>query len=436
MNDPTRLTPADFCRFLDDNGISRFFLVSDAESGVMKSSHPILEPLARTLAADCRDYDAHEAVFVQRGALTGVLQGAFVHRTRRGQAAGGVRYWHYPTVEAFLRDGLRLALGMTLKNALAGLWWGGGKGVMVRGTGVDPSDPDLRRAVYEEYGQMITELRGCYVTAEDVGTTPSDMASVFARTRFTTCIPPDVGGSGNPSGITALGVARGIEAALDHLGLGSVEGKTIFIQGLGQVGRFLACELARLGAGRIMASDVDLSSIEELKRIDPSVMVEFRPARERLAEDLAEPCDVLAPCATGGMLGPQTIPSITARVVCGAANNQLEDPQRDDRSLDERGVLYVPDFLVNRMGIVQCADEQYGVLDDDPRVTRHLGREWENSIYNLTRTVLEQAAASGKTPHRIALEMAARRSMELHPLWGHRGQVIIDSLVAGGWSRG
>ncbi|MFL6197844.1 MAG: Glu/Leu/Phe/Val dehydrogenase dimerization domain-containing protein [Thermoanaerobaculia bacterium] len=410
-----------FCDFLAGEGIRRFWLVWDGE---VKASHPALEPLARFLREDRRDFDRHEGVFGQLAPETGVLQAAFVHRTCRGQGAGGVRFWRYANVEDFLRDGLRLARGMTLKNALAGLWWGGGKGVMAQGTGTSGD----RRRIYEEYGDFITSIQGCYVTAEDVGTSVEDMAAVFSRTRFTTCIPPALGGSGNPSVPTARGVVRGMEAALAHLGLGTLAGKTVAIQGLGHVGEPLVGFLREKGVARIVGSDIDPSR----KALEG---VEVRIVERGDNSILFEKADIVAPCATGGVLGPATIPHIQAPVVCGAANNQLEDPERDDVLLQERGILYLPDFLVNRMGIVNCADEQYGFVEPDPRVEAHLGNEWENSVYNLSLSVLDEARRTGRTPARVALDLAEQRSRELHPVWGHRGAEIIRSLVRNGWAR-
>jgi len=428
------LSPAAFCEFLAREGVRRFYLVWDEAAGRVQASHPAVEPLARLLEEDRRDFDRHEGVFVQVASETGVLQGAFVHRTCRGQGAGGVRYWRYETVESYLRDGIRLARGMTHKNALAGLWWGGGKGVMARGTGLGSSDPAVRRRIYEEYGEFITSLQGCYVTAEDVGTSVEDMTAVFRCTRFTTCIPPAVGGSGNPSVPTARGVVRGMEAALRHLGRGTLAGKTVAVQGLGHVGEPLVGFLAEKGVAKIVGSDIDASRRELAGRF-PGLDLEIRIVERGDNSILAEPADVVAPCATGGVLSPQTIPTLQAPVVCGAANNQLEDPERDDALLQERGVLYLPDFLVNRMGIVNCADEQYGYVADDPRIERHLGDTWDNSIYNLSLEVLEEAKRSGRTPARVALDLAEERSREIHPLWGHRGAAIIGSLVRTGWGR-
>jgi leucine dehydrogenase len=451
-----RLSPAEFRRVLGEAGIRRFFLAWDAQAGAVRVSHPELAPLGRLFEQDRRDFDRHEGVFVQVAPDTGVLQGAFIHRTCRGQAAGGVRFWHYDTIEDYLRDGLRLARGMTHKNALAGLWWGGGKGVMV-----DPGDGwegkggaeaggavpavaagSARRCrIYEEYGELLSSLRGCYVTAEDVGTSVEDMAAVFSRTRFTTCIPPALGGSGNPSEPTARGVVRGMEAALAHRGAGGLAGKTVAVQGLGHVGEPLVELLRRSGVARVVASDLDESRCEALRRrFGAGGGFSFEARAGGGCDDpwIAEqPADVFSPCATGGVLGPRTIPRLAAGIVCGAANNQLEDPERDDLLLHRRGVLYMPDFLVNRMGIVNCADEQYGYVGgEDPRLAQHLGGEagqadsWENSIYNLSLAVLAEAERRGEPPARVALRLAESRSQELHPIWGHRGAAIIRALTA------
>ncbi len=430
------LSPDRFCARLAELGIRRFWIVWNEEEGRVQASHPELEPLVRFFTEEGRDFDRHEGVFLQVAPDTGVLQAAFVHRTCRGQGAGGTRFWRYNTMEDFLRDGLRLSKGMTLKNALAGLWWGGGKGVMARDTG-SAEAPGARRRIYEEYGEFMTALRGCYVTAEDVGTTVADMAAIFSRTRFSTCIPPALGGSGNPSGPTARGVVRGMEAALSHLGRGTLAGKTVVVQGLGHVGELLIGFLRERGVARVIGSDIDPARGEALLQRFPAApgwALETRITARGDNSVLAEPCDIVAPCATGGILNPRTIPSIAAPIVCGAANNQLEDPERDDLALQERGIVYLPDFLVNRMGIVNCADEQYGYVDVDSRMEAHLGDEWENSVYNLSLAVLDQARRAGTTPARVAVETAERRSLEKHPLWGHRGVEIIRSVARGGWA--
>lgn len=423
------LSPQEFCAFLAGNGIRRFFLAWNPGQHRVVASHPALQPLADFVGADGRDFDRHEGIFVQVAPETGVLQAAVVHRTCRGQAAGGVRYWTYDTVEQFLRDGLRLARGMTHKNALAGIWWGGGKGVMAQGTG-----QGARRRVYEEYGAFISSLLGCYVTAEDVGTSVDDMAAVFSRTRFTTCIPEALGGSGNPSVPTALGVVRGMEAALHHRGRGTLEGKTVAIMGLGHVGTPLVGFLHERKVGRIVGTDIDPARESDIRRLWPDLDLTVRVVPRDDTSILAEPADIVSPCATGAILSPATIPAIAAPIVCGAANNQLADPESDDRLLAARGITYLPDFLVNRMGIVTCADEQFGYVDDDPAIQQHLGLEWENGVYRLSLAVLDEAQRTRRTPHRVALDLAERRSFEQHPIWGHRGPLIIETLARRGWA--
>ena len=186
---------------------------------------------------------------------------------------------------------------------------------------------------------------------------------------------------------------------------------------------------------RVVGSDIDPSRKEDLERRfpdSPGWELEVRIVARGDDSILAVPADIVAPCATGGVLNPRTIPATAAPIVCGAANNQLEDPERDDVLLAERGILYMPDFLVNRMGIVNCADEQYGSLDEDPRIEAHLGDEWENSVYNLSLAVLDESRRTGKTPARVALDLAEQRSFDLHPLWGHRGAAIIRSLMKNG----
>jgi glutamate dehydrogenase/leucine dehydrogenase len=306
---------------------------------------------------------------------------------------------------------------------------------MAMNTGQDSADPDVRRQIYEDYGEFMTSLRGCYVTAEDVGTSEEDMRAVFRNTRFTTCIPASLGGSGNPSVPTARGVVRGMEAALRFLDMGTLEGKTVAIQGLGHVGEPLVGFLAERGVGRIVGSDIDPAKSQSLAKRFPGLDLHVRAVERGSDSILAEPCDIVAPCATGGVLRPETIASIGARIVCGAANNQLEDPERDDALLQEAGVLYVPDFLVNRMGIVNCADEAFGYVDDDPAFERHLGGEWDNGIYRLCLEVFETARRSGRPPARVALDLAEKRSFEEHPIWGHRGVRIVRSLVESGWAQ-
>ncbi|MCW8811736.1 MAG: hypothetical protein OQK64_12325, partial [Ignavibacteriaceae bacterium] len=216
------LTPIDFIKFLQKENIKKFFFVYNEEKKSLTASHSILQPIADFFINDGRDFIEHEGWFCKVSDEYDMLLGAFVHRTNRGQAAGGVRYWSYDTIDDYFRDGLRLGAGMTFKNALAGLWWGGGKGVIAHNPEFDKMNPEIRKKIYQEYGLFMSSLNGCYVTAEDVGTSVEDMANVFSGTRFTTCIPPEFGGSGNPSAPTAKGIISGMEAALEFLEMGTL----------------------------------------------------------------------------------------------------------------------------------------------------------------------------------------------------------------------
>lgn len=425
--------PESFVEALRTHGLRRAYVVAD-EAGRPQASHRAFAPLAEAIGAapDCR---GHEACFFAIGEESGHLLSAFVHDTRRGQGAGGLRFWTYERFGDLLRDGLRLSHGMGQKSALAGLWWGGGKGVIARRSGRDHRDPTVRGRIYRDYGRFVSSLRGCYITAEDVGTTPDDLGHIHETTRFATCVPPAVGGSGNPSRWTARGVVVAMEAARAFAGLGDLRGTTVAMQGLGNVAGFMIEALLEKGVARIVGTDIDSERVATVSRRFEGAPLDLDVVGRGDLDILAAPCDVLAPNAVGGILGPETIPRVQAAVVCGAANNQLASPSRDAAALAERGIVYVPDFLANRMGIVHCANEQYGVVEDDPAIAAHLDRDTPYGVYRRTVEVLERAAAAGTTTHDQAAALADELITEPHPIWPHRGKQIIAALVAEGWDR-
>jgi glutamate dehydrogenase/leucine dehydrogenase len=423
------LDPDAFARELAAHG-GRATLYWDDAKGGMVANESWLDPLSQWMNADTRDVHRHEAVFLATGRETGALMGAFVHATVRGQAAGGLRFWPYPRLEAVLRDGLRLSLGMSRKSALAGLWWGGGKGIVVRGSDAPWQDPSYRRILYREYGAFTTSLRGVYVTAEDVGTGPADMAAVFETTRFVTCVAPEVGGSGNPSEATAKGVVCAMEGALDHLGRGDLRGKKVAMQGAGNVASFMIDELVKRGCAKVIATEISEDRCAEIRARHSGSVVEIRHTVAGDRSIFEQECDVFAPNALGGVLDPETIAMLKTPIVCGAANNQLLDDRRDDRLLADRGIAYVPDFVANRMGIVNCANEQYGSVGVDPAIERHFGRTWDNAVFVVTKRVLERAAREGITTAQAANALADEACRVPHPIWGHRGRSIIDGFVA------
>ncbi|MEM6295808.1 MAG: Glu/Leu/Phe/Val dehydrogenase dimerization domain-containing protein [Myxococcota bacterium] len=402
--------------------------------GTLEASHAALDELRQFCLDDNRDFLDHEGLFFAVGPKSGALLAAFVHNTTRGQAAGGLRHWPYPTLEAFVRDGLRLAVGMTRKNATAGLWWGGGKGIIALREDAAWRERAYRDVVYAEYGRFVSSLQGCYVTAEDAGTTPPDMRAVFSQTRHTTCIPADQGGSGNPSGPTALGVVCAMEAALDVLGKGSLEGKRICMQGAGNVATFMMEALLARGVASIVASDINAARLDAVRTRLADNRVELRHCAPEDTSIFETPCDVFAPNALGGVLNPDTIGLLRTEVVCGAANNQLLDDDRDMNALVERGITYVPDFVANRMGIVNCANEGYGHVPNDPAIARHLGRAWEHSVFHATARVLQAAKTTGQTTAEAANALADDLATQPHPVWPGRSRQIIEGLVTSGWA--
>ena len=429
------MTPDDFIALLRRERRRRAFFVYSPAQKRLEPSLPALAELAEGIAR-LPDFAEHEGVFLEIGQASGALLSATLHRTIRGQGAGGVRHWHYGALKELVQDGLRLSRGMGRKNALAGLWWGGGKGVIARTAGDRYLDPAYRDALYEDYGRFVTSLRGAYVTAEDVGTTPPDMAAVFRTTRFVTCVPEAVGGSGNPSPATAKGVVCAMEATLDHLKLGTLAGKRVAVHGAGNVGASLIGELVEKGAAQVIATEVSAARSAEVSARFAGANVTVRQVPVGDTSAFAEQCDIVSPSALGGVLNPDTIPRLRCRIVCGAANNQLLEEGRDDRALKDRGITFVPDFVASRMGIVTCANEQYGALPDDPAILRHFGRSWDNAVYVVTRKVLEAADRDRVTTAEAAARLADEASLVPHPIFPHRGAALVNALVQLGWEAG
>lgn len=410
---------------LRDAGVTRAFIVH--ENGEFQLSHPkILRPVQAFFELS-HDFSRHEGVFIGREEGVPTLFFAFVHDTRRGLAQGGLRFWHYDNVAELMTDGLRLSQGMTRKNALAGLWWGGGKGIVAlpsayRLPGEIPERSPERLAIFEAYGRFIASLGGIYYTAEDVGTKTSDMDAILSRNRFVTCISPHLGGSGNPSPATARGVFRALQAAWLFLEKTErLDGVRVAVQGAGNVGSPLIDQLDEAGA-EVWVSDVSEESLERLRQRRPRVHTLPVAEADRIFDlDV----DVFAPCARGAVVNERTIPRLRVRLVCGAANNILETPEDADR-LRERGIAFVPDYVCNRMGITNCADEWQGHLEEDVRLAAE-------RVFPDTLRVLRHAQNLHVSSLRAADELADIAASELNPLLGHRGRRIVDHLIASGW---
>jgi len=259
-----------------------------------------------------------------------------VHNTALGPAVGGTRYWSYKTEDEAMTDVLRLARGMTYKNALAGLPFGGGKSIVLRaGEAAD------REQLFRAHGRLVNSFNGKYITAEDVGTSPADMEYILKETSHVGGLQ---GRSGDPSPHTARGVFRAMQAAARHKwGNDDLSGKTVALQGCGHVGYFLAGELARVGA-KLIASDVDSAKVKR-------VVDEYRATAVAPAEIYAVAADVFAPCALGGVVNDETIPQFKTKLIVGGANNQLLEPRHGDL-LEQRGILYAPDYAANAGGVI------------------------------------------------------------------------------------
>ncbi len=407
---------------LADAGVTRAFIVS--ENGELTLSHPKLLAPVRCFFELSHDFAQHEGMFIGREDGIPTLFVACVHDTRRGLSQGGLRFRPYESAAELLTDGLRLAQGMTRKNALAGLWWGGGKGVIPRTRALETpaylteGTPE-RLELFRAYGRFVASLGGIYYTAEDVGTKTSDMNALLGQNRFTTCVGAELGGSGNPSPVTARGVFRAMQAGWRFLtDTDDLAGVKVSVQGVGNVGGPLVELLDDAGA-RVWVSDIDRGALADLAARRPRVEVVDGEALFDLD------VDVFAPCAIGAQVNSRTIPRLRARLICGAANNILEEPDDAER-LRKRGIVYVPDYVCNRMGITNCADEWQGYLQGDVELAAE-------RVYPDTLRVLKHARGQMITSAAAADQLADVAASELHPLIGHRGRRIIDHLIASDW---
>lgn len=317
-----------------------------------------------------------------------------IHDTSLGPALGGTRFHPYATDDEALADVLRLSRSMSHKNAVAGIPHGGGKAVIL-GDPTTSKTPELLRA----YGRFVESLGGRYVTACDVGTDVHDMDVVAETTRFATGRSTEKGGAGDSSVLTAYGVFQGMRAAAEHIwGEPTLRGRRVGIAGVGKVGRLLAGHLLEDGA-RVVVTDVDPAAVTSLLPTHPSVET-VGDAAALVRSDL----DVYAPCALGGALDDATVEVLRARVVCGAANNQLvtEGEGGTADRLAARGITYCPDFLVNAGGVIQVSDELRGF--DFERA-----RTGASAIFEHTLEVLRTADARGESPAAAADHIARER---------------------------
>ncbi|NRA64968.1 MAG: Glu/Leu/Phe/Val dehydrogenase [Pseudobacteriovorax sp.] len=320
----------------------------------------------------------HEQIVFCNDKATGLKAIIAVHDTTLGPALGGCRMWDYKSEEEALEDVLRLSRGMTYKAAVSGLALGGGKSVII-------GDPKKLKseALFRTFGRFVDSLGGRYITAEDVNIRVKDMEQVALETNFVTGINSRVGGSGDPSPVTAWGTFNGLKASVKHqLGKDSVNGLKVAIQGTGAVGGHLARFLADEGA------EVFVADINE-KKVD-ALVKEIGAKPVELSKIHSLEVDVFAPCALGGCLNDETIPQLQTQVIAGAANNQLLDETKHAAMLKERNILYAPDYVINAGGLINVYQELQGY---DPEAARKRAA----GIYDTLLSIYETADNQGIT---------------------------------------
>ncbi|MBG6061282.1 leucine dehydrogenase [Flavobacterium sp. CG_9.1] len=335
-------------------------------------------------------FDDHEQIVFCNDKDTGLKAIIGIHNSVMGPALGGTRMYNYANEWEALNDVLRLSRGMTFKAAITGLNIGGGKAVII-GDAKTQKTPELMR----KFGEFVHSLSGRYITAEDVGMETADMDIVRDVTPYVTGISESRGGSGNPSPITAYGVYLGMKAAAkQQFGSDVLSGKKVLVQGIGHVGETLVDYLTKEGA---IVTIADINE-EKLNEVGTKYNAEIFRGEDLYSADV----DIYAPCAMGATLNDATVYKIKAKVIAGAANNQLADENVHGAILQERGILYAPDFLINAGGIINV----YAELAHYDKA--EIMRKTEN-IYNTTLEIFDFALANKITPHHAALTIAQNR---------------------------
>lgn len=343
-------------------------------------------------------YDYEQLVFChdKSAGLRAIIA---IHDTTLGPALGGVRMWMYNSEAEAVRDALRLARGMTYKNAAAGLNLGGGKAVIIG----DPAK-DKSEALFRTFGRFIEGLNGRYITAEDVGTTEEDMDIIYEETDYVTGVSPAFGSSGNPSPVTAFGVYRGMKAAAKVVfGSDDLGGKTIAVQGQGNVAYTLCQHLHKEGANLIV-TDLDKTRVQRAveqfnaKAVDVNAIYDVE-------------CDIFSPNALGGIINDETIPRLKCRIVAGPANNQLQEERHGDM-LTAENIAYVPDFVLNAGGVINVADELIGY-------NRERAMKKVEAIYDAVLNVFAIAERDNIPSYRAAERMAEERIASVRKARNH-----------------
>jgi leucine dehydrogenase len=333
----------------------------------------------------------HEQVLFCFDRPTGLRAIIAIHDTTLGPALGGTRMWPYANEAEALHDVLRLSRGMTYKSSLAGLDLGGGKAVIIGDARTQKTE-----AMFRRFGQFVESLNGRYITAEDVGMSTTDMVNISKETEYVAGLPLEMDGSGDPSPVTAYGVYVGMKAAAKQAyGNDSLAGRKVAVQGAGNVGRGLVEHLVKEGAV-VYLTDIHEDKLAALKAEFPAVTLVGAEAVYDL--DM----DIYSPCALGATVNDETLKRLKCSVIAGGANNQLADEAVHGRAVMEKGILYVPDFLINAGGIINCAWELKGY-------NRQAAFNQTEGIYNTALRCFATSAEKGIPTYLAANHAAEER---------------------------
>jgi leucine dehydrogenase len=344
----------------------------------------------KSIILDKMDKMGHEQVVFLRDKETGLKAIIAIHNTIMGPSLGGVRMWNYRNEIEALEDVLRLSRGMTYKAAISGLELGGGKAVILGDSSIHKSEALLRR-----FGQFVESLGGKYITAEDVGMEPKDMEYIKMETNHVTGTVEELGGSGDPSPVTAYGVYMGMKAAaMYRWGNNNLQGRTILIQGIGHVGEYLVNHLTAEKAN-IYINDINQERLDfvskkyDAKIIDCDSIFDLN-------------MDIYSPCALGATLNSESIQKLKCEIIAGSANNQLEDENKHANQIKEKEIIYAPDFLINAGGLINVYSEIKGF-------SRERALERTKGIYNITLEILNKSEEDGITTNEAAISIAEQR---------------------------
>ena len=339
----------------------------------------------------------HEQIVFCNDPAIGLRAIIAIHSTVLGPALGGTRMWNYNNELEALNDVLRLSRGMTYKASISGLNLGGGKAVIIGNSYEDKSE-----ALFRRFGKFVDSLGGKYITAEDVGIRPQDMEYVKMETDFVTGLPQSLGGSGDPSPVTAYGVYMGMKAcAKENWGSDSLSGKKVLVQGVGNVGQNLVKYLSDEGA-IVSISDIDVDRLQNVAKEYNCDVV--------MGDDIFDlDIDIYAPCALGATVNSETLNRLKCSIIAGAANNQLENEDVHGQMVMKKGIIYAPDFLINAGGLINVNSEVHNY-------SRERSMEMTENIYSTTLDILKKSKKENIPTSVAAMQIAERRIEDIGKL--------------------